>query len=213
MITKIKLVLVDDHQLIITGLQQIFSNHSDLEILQTFTDARMALAYLQENEIDILVTDLDMPNFTGIDLIKEIRKIKPKQKIIVLSMIDQASIINRMIKYDINGFLLKNDAQTELPDAIRKVANGEIYYNKEIRSLLFTQEPEHPISKKRIPRLSRREKEVLQLILQEKTTPEIAQELFISKGTVISHRRHILSKLGAKNIAGVVRIALENGLI
>lgn len=211
--SKIGLVLVDDHQLILTGLEQIFSNHGDLEILQTFTDAEQAFDYLQKNEVDILVTDLDMPNFTGIDLIKEIRKIKPNQKIIVLSMIDQASIINRMIKYDINGFLLKNDAQTELAVAIRKVAIGEIYYNKEIRSLLFTQKPEQPISKKRIPRLSRREKEVLQLIMQEKTTPEIAEELFISKGTVISHRRHILSKLGAKNIAGVVRIALENGLI
>ncbi len=210
----IQIVLIDDHKLILNGISQMLAAHDDIEILSSFTNALEGANYVLEHLVDVLVTDLDMPKFSGIDLIKKVRLKKPDQKIIVLSMIDERSIINRMIKYDVNGYLMKNEAQNELAHAIRKVAGGEIFYNKEIRQLLFRSPPKnHQKSKDKIPRLSAREKEILRLIIDEKTTPQIAETLFISEGTVVTHRKHILSKMGAKNTAGMVRIALELGLV
>lgn len=209
----IKLVLIDDHQLILSGIVGMLSTLKDMEISASFTDAEEGASFVETHDIDVLVTDLDMPNFTGVDVIRRVRAAKPNQRIIVLSMIDERSIINRMIKYDVNGYLMKNEAQAELPDAIRKVYRGEIFYNKEIRSMLF-KEPALPSDKKRkIPRLSAREKEILKLVIQENTTRQIAAKLFISEGTVITHRKHIITKLGVKNTAGMVRMALELGLV
>ena len=209
----IKTVLVDDHKLILSGLEKMLSAHSDISIAAAFTDAALGLEFVLQNDVDLLVTDLDMPGTTGIELIKKIRKRKSHQKIIVLSMIDERSIVNRMIKYEVNGYLMKNEAQAELADAIRKVYHGDVYFNKEIRSLLFKNPEQKKISTNRIPRLSAREKEILKLIINEKTTGEIAQILFISEGTVVTHRKHILAKLGVKNTAGMVRKALELGLV
>jgi len=210
----IKIILIDDHKLILEGLNNILSSEKDISILSTFSSSAEALNFVKDNAIDVIITDLNMPNINGIELIKKIRKKSPDQKIIVLSMIDQQSIIIRMIKYKINGYLMKNEAQEELVSAIRKVAKGETFYNQDIRDRLFQNNIQ--LAKKTprdIPRLSAREKEVLQLIIQEHTGKEIATKLFISEGTVITHRKHIIEKLGAKNTAGMVRIALELGLV
>ncbi len=210
----IKTILVDDHQLILAGLSQMLADEKEIKIMAAFTHAIDAYEYLQNHTIDIVITDLDMPHMSGIDLIRKIRSTNPKQKIIVLSMIDQQSIINRMIKYDVNGYLMKNELQTELSKAIHTVYTGQLYYNKEIKKVIF-QSPESKVvgSSRGIPKLSMREKEVLQLIMKEMTGKEIAEKLFISPGTVITHRKHLLSKLEVKNTAGLVRRALELGLV
>lgn len=209
----ISLVLIDDHRLILDGLINHLNNDPELDLKASFTSAKEALDYIKDQEIDIIITDLDMPEMSGIELIKRVKKVKPQQKIIVLSMIDEQSIINRMIKYDVSGYLMKNEAQGELITAIKKVYREEIFYNKDIRSILFLGKTTSKKEAKSIPRLSAREKEILQLVIDEYTAKEIAAKLFISEGTVITHRKHIQSKLGAKNTAGVVRIALELGLV
>lgn len=210
----IKIILIDDHKLILSGIELLLAPHKDIQITASFTSGKEALDYYKSHYVDIVITDLDMPEKSGITLIKNIRSLNPNQKVIVLSMIDQDSIIRRMLKYNVNGYLMKNEAQAELVTAIRKVQTGETYYNKEIRTFLFQKGNHNPQpTSKSIPHLSIREKEVLQLIIQELTTKEIAQKLFISEGTVITHRKHILIKLDVKNTAGMVRKALELGLV
>jgi len=209
----ISVILVDDHKLILEGISNVLNEEKDITILSTYTLATEALKFLENNDVDIVITDLDMPEMNGIRFINAARKIKPALKFIVLSMLDEQSIINRMVKYEVNGYLMKNKAQSELAKAIRSVGAGDNYYNKEIRAKIFntTEQKETPDSS--IPRLSKREKEILKYVVHEHTTKKIAEILFISEGTVITHRKHIQAKLGAKNTAGVVRIAMELGLI
>lgn len=212
---EISVILVDDHILILEGLEQLLNQTSGVKVLNKFTSAKSAFEYLENNEVDIVITDLDMPEMNGIDMIKRIRKEKPDQKIIVLSMMAAHSIINRMIRYDVNGYLLKNEAQDELKPAIDAVMSGQTYYNKEVKEAIF-KEPNASTpskSKRFFPKLSKREIEVLDLIAKENTTSEIAKLLFISEGTVITHRKHILAKLDVKNTAGIVRRAFELGYI
>ena len=212
---RITVVLVDDHRLILGGLEQLLSNYNDIQILSKCTSAQDAYDFVQANEVDIVITDLDMPNMNGIDMIKKVRKIKPDQKILVLSMMSENVIINRMVRYNVNGYLLKNEAQSELKTAIDAIMNGETYYNKEIKEALFMSfsDSAEKSTNGSIPRLSKREREVLELVAKENTTAEIADQLFIIKGMVMTHGKHVLSKLEVKNTAGLIRRAFELGYI
>lgn len=212
---EISVILVDDHILILEGLEHLLNQTIGIKVVNKFTSAELACEYVENNIVDIVITDLDMPEMNGIDMIKRVRKRKPDQKIIVLSMMSTHSIINRMIRYNVNGYLLKNEAQNELKTALQAVMNGQTYFNKEVKDAIF-KEPntKRQTSPKRFfPKLSKREVEVLDLIAKENTTSEISKLLFISEGTVITHRKHILAKLDVKNTAGIVRRAFELGYI
>jgi len=210
----IQVLLIDDHKLILENIEKVLEEIETINIIKSYTSPVEALAYILDHDIDVVVTGLDMAEMNGIKLTKAIRKDKPEQNIIVLSLIDEQSIINQMIKHDVNGYIMKNDTQAELSTAIRHVHEGNIYYNKEIRKRIFLNhiKAKKPADKS-IPQLSEREKEILQLIINEHTAKEIAAKLFIAEGTVITHRKHIITKLGAKNTAGIVRIGIELGLV
>jgi len=210
----IKIFITDDHQIMIDGLKSILSSESQFEIVGTASNGIEALKALETTATDILLLDLIMPRMDGIETAKHVSKRYPNIKILVLTTNDEGSIITTVFKYGASGFLLKNSSREELINGIKKAYNGEKVLSggltaKMIESL---QNPTRT-NINNTPKLTKREKEVLKLIAEEKTTPKIAEELFISSHTVISHRKNLLVKFEVKNSVGLVKKALELGLI
>ncbi|APD06877.1 two-component response regulator ORR29 [Flavobacteriaceae bacterium UJ101] len=200
---KIKLLLIDDHQLFLDGLVSILEGEPDIEIIYTTSSAKEALHFIQNttSSIDLIITDIAMPEMNGIEFIKAIKQFNKATKILVLSMFE-----NMHSYQGINGYLLKETSQSKVIEAIRGIVyDGKTYLN-------YTQEPiEEYIFSQDI--LTKREKEVVHYIAKELTNEEIAKIMFISLRTVQTHRKNILFKLGAKNTAGLIKRALHLGII
>lgn len=210
----IYLAVVDDHSLMLQGLELMFREEADIHLNGLYQNGPSLLAALKGGErIDLILMDIHMPDTNGIELCKAVKKAYPEVKVIGLSMVSKLSLVKLMIRNGASGYLHKNAGKEEVLLAVRRVANGKKYFSEDIASLLLGDARPSRSNRSPFPALSRREKEVLQLITDEKTTQEIADELFISFGTVETHRRNILSKLGARNTAGLVRIALEYNLL
>lgn len=210
----IHLAVVDDHSLLLQGLELMFRGQADLKLVGLYQNGPSLLAAMANGErIDLILMDIHMPDTNGIELCKQVKKAYPDVKIIGLSMVSELSLVKLMVKNGASGYLHKNAGQDEVLLAVRRVAKGKKYFSEDIAELLLGDSQPKKLNRSPFPSLSRREKEVLQLITDEKTTQEIADQLFISFGTVETHRRNILSKLGARNTAGLVRIALEYRLL
>lgn len=208
---KIKVLLVDDHLMFLEGLQSLFTKEKNIEIIGAAPNAYKALAILENKQTDIVITDLSMPNIDGSTLVDRLKKKHPLVHILVLSMHSEAHIISKLIKQEVNGYLLKNAVKEELLTAVQTIVAGENYFSKEVKDIIS----ESIFSRKYnpVPTLSEREKEILDLIGDEYTTKEIANKLSISQNTVESHRKNMFAKLSVKNVAGLIRIAIKNNLI
>ena len=212
----INLLLVDDHELVIDGIRTMLESESDLHCVAVANEGQSALDILQKEKIDVVLLDVNMPGMNGLDMLKALRKKDTDTKVLVLTMLQETSLIKLMLRCGANGFVLKNTGKEELIHAIHKVFNGERYLGQQASSMVLEAlggDQRSSRSTSVIPKLSRREKQILGLIVDEFTTQEIADKLFISFGTVETHRRNILLKLGARNTAGIVRAALELNLL
>lgn len=198
---KIKIILVDDHQLYLDGLSSALSNDDNFDIVLVENDAKEVLNTIENNIADIVITDISMPEMNGIEFIKFLKEKIPTMKVLVVSMFS-----NLKSYKDIDGYLLKDTDITELKSVVKKIVleNKKCFpYPKEtIDNFSF---------KKTI--LSSREKEIVQLIAEEFTSDEIAEKLFVSKGTIETHRKNIFYKLQVKNIAGLIKKALYLGIV
>ena len=204
------LIIVDDHQMVLEGLNLLLNSQTNINVVNLFKSAQDCIEYLSNNSVDVILMDINMPHVNGIEACKIIKKSHPDIKIIGLSMINEGSLIKLMLKNGADGYLHKNSGRDEIIEAINSVMNGRTFISNEVTTLIF--HPNHKdvkISESPFPKLSRREQQILEMIIDEKTTHEISTQLFISFGTVETHRRNIMIKLGAKNTAGLVRIALE----
>ncbi len=213
----IKVIITDDHQMVIDGIKLMLSTETDMTCVAEAHNGEELLELLPHTTADILLLDIDMPVLNGIQTCKVLQQQYPQLKVLAISMMREASPIKSMLQYGAKGFILKNAGQDELVEAIRQIHGGKTYFSTEVSEIvLFSHSSQHAKSTKKahqFPRLSPREKDVLRLIVKEYTTAEIAEALFISFGTVETHRRNILMKLGARNTAGLVRIALEYHLL
>ncbi len=208
-----KVIIVDDHQLVIRGFQRIIEAEG-FEVISSFTDSSLALERIPLLKPDIVLSDLDMPKINGAELIRQLREQVPEQKIIMLSMHLNQQVIKKIMGLKVNGYLSKNAHPEELIEALKAVHSGRTYFSSDVtQSLLF--KSSEIISEKALLtlNLSDRESEVLKHIAQGESTKEIAEVLHISIGTVESHRRAIMTKLEVKNVAGMVRIAVQEGLV
>lgn len=211
-----KILIADDHQLVIDGIKLMLSTEKDLECIAQAHSGQEVLDYLQSYPVDMVILDINMPGINGVETCRIIHREYPEIKVLVLSMLKEASLIKLMLKNGAHGYVLKHAGKEEVIIAIRKIFEGQNYYSEDVSeiimaSLVGQQTKDKPQSP--FPQLSRREKQVLQLIVDEFTTAEIAEKLHIGFGTVETHRRNILIKLGARNTAGLVRTAIEYGLL
>ncbi|PHI21810.1 DNA-binding response regulator [Lewinellaceae bacterium SD302] len=208
------LAIVDDHSLVLQGLELMVRDQEDIRLAGLYQSGPALLDALENDEkIDVILMDIHMPDTNGIELCKTVTRHFEGVKVIGLSMVSELSLIKLMVKNGASGYLHKNAGRDEVLRALQRVSIGKKYFSEDISELLMGDVKAKTRGSSPFPRLSRREKEVLQLIVDEYTTQEIADKLFISFGTVETHRRNILSKLGARNTAGLVRIALEYNLL
>ncbi|HTH57540.1 MAG TPA: response regulator transcription factor [Cyclobacteriaceae bacterium] len=216
---KIKIVLVDDHALVRNGIAAMLKQVDDFQIVGTLDSGEQLVNNFKELSPDVIVTDIVMKGMTGIEAARWIKERSEKIKIILLSTEVRKDFVTQGIQAGIDGYLPKDIEKDVLVEAIRRVKNGEKYFNEAITTLVF----EDYYNKEKVARqtkqhlqlgdLTEREVQVLSLIASGKSTKEVAEELFISAKTVDTHKGHILDKLGLKNTAELTKYAIKNGLI
>jgi DNA-binding NarL/FixJ family response regulator len=206
----IKIVIVDDHPIVIEGISMLFLNSIDYKVIASFTKGADLLDYKLLDDIDVLLLDVFLPDSNGIDLCKIIKQKYPKIVVLGMSSQSERSLVMQFIQNGANGYLLKNASLQEFYDCIETAQKGEVAFSNEVK--LVITKPEAADFKK-MPTLTRREKEILQLLAQGKNTQEIADTLFLSFLTVQTHRRNILNKLEVKNAAELISIAIKNRLL
>ena len=211
----IKILIADDHRLVIDGLLLMLQEVPDMQCVGQAANGQEALGLLAQSPVDVLLLDLNMPEMDGLECCRLVKERYPNVKILALSMMRELSLIKAMLKHGASGFLLKIAGKDEVLDAIRKVFEGKQAFSEEVLESLMNSFSNKPVktAKSPFPTISRREKQILQLIVDERTTSEIADELFISFGTVETHRRNLLLKLNARNTAGLVKAAIEFELL
>jgi DNA-binding NarL/FixJ family response regulator len=212
---KINIAIVDDHSLFLEGLSSILKDVDNFKIIITASSAKELLNQPNLATIDVLISDISMPEMDGIALSQIIKKQFPTIKILIVSMHEETQIIKALIKMKIDGYLFKNADKELLVGAITSVAQGNLFFSEAIKNkLIFTNEEEDESSTKSIlPKLSSREKEILELIAKGLTINQIADTLFISHHTVVSHKQKLFYKFNVDKITSLVKKALDLEII
>ncbi|WP_294966187.1 response regulator transcription factor [uncultured Flavobacterium sp.] len=210
---KIKLLIADDHTMFLQGIISLLEQEPNITVVDKALNGAEALEIVKKGVVDFIILDISMPEMDGIQLSKILKKQYPNIKILIVSTHSNVMIVSRLIRIGVNGYLLKNAEKEELLKAINTIASGENYFAEEVEEKHFINNSKIEKQISNLTELSSREKEILVLIAQEYNTAEIAEKTFISLNTVNTHRRNLLSKLNAKNTAGLVKYAVENGLL
>ena len=210
---KIKVLLVDDHQIILDGIKSLLENTSDIQVVATANDGSEALKLLKLLSVDIVLMDIDMPGLNGIDATRQINVTFKDVKVIMLTMHSESAIIKNLIEIGASGYIIKNSTQEELLEAIYKVAKGEKYFSSEVTMSLLNPEKEKSKTSGIQIDFTQREIEIIQLLADGLTNKEIADKLFISHRTVDTHRTNIMKKVDVNNVAGLISFAIKNGLV
>ncbi|WP_425636590.1 response regulator [Algoriphagus yeomjeoni] len=209
----IKAVLVDDHPIVMEGIEMLLQEIPEIHLLSKLTNGRFAQDFLKTTAVDLVITDINMPEYDGLQLTKWIKENHPSTKVIILSMHDNDHYVQEIILADAEGYLLKENTSEELVNAVNRVLDDGIYYSDQIvgklRSNFQLQNKKHVI----LQSLTEREQEVLQLIVQELTTQEIADKLFISRHTVESHKKNLFKKTDQNSLVGLVKFSIAHQLI
>jgi DNA-binding NarL/FixJ family response regulator len=200
---KIKIFITDDHYMVVEGIRSLLQYEPDIEWMGHAMNAASCLAFLQQQQPDIILMDINLPDKSGIELCKEVLDKYPNLYVIGLSTFNQQSFIQKMLDNGASGYVLKNATQQELMEGIHTVMDGRQYLSHEAAQSLRKNTPADT------PMLTRREKEVLELIADGLTNNEIAEKLFISSTTVDTHRKNLLAKFEAKNIASLIKMAVH----
>lgn len=209
---KITLALVDDHQIVIDGLMSLLKGHEKFRFAFATTHPEEVVGKLEQQPVDILLTDIMMPKLPGNELAKQVRERFPATKILALSMSGQGDLVNEMINdADISGYVLKNIGKQELVKALEKIASGGIYFSEEVIEEL--QRTSQRKKENEEAHLTDREIEIIRLIEKEYNNKQIAEALFISERTVETHRKNIFRKTSTNSVIGLVKYAYEHKLI
>ncbi len=206
-----KILVVDDHQLVIDGIKSMMQG-SEYDIIAEATSSLRAweLILANPNLYDLVIADISMKGESGLALCRRIKESFTHIKVLILSMHTEEEYIQEAIISDADGYILKNNGQGEFLEALNCIEEKGYYYSHNIISIVKTMEKKHSDA---YPRLTRREMEVLDLILKEFTSRQIADKLFISKQTVNTHRINLMSKTSSKSIVGLIKYAVRNNLL
>lgn len=204
----IKVLIVDDHQLMIDGMMELLSNHGNHEIVATANSAKRALEVLNNSKIELMITDVSMPEMKGPELIEKARKINSKLHIIAVSQHQEKHIVKDVLKSGADSYVLKHSTHNELIEAIEKTCSGETFVSSAITKMLV-EDVKYPSIQEL---LSEREREIISLIVKEYTAKQIAEALFISEKTVETHKRNIFRKTNTTTLVGLTKFAIEHQL-
>jgi DNA-binding NarL/FixJ family response regulator len=213
----IKVVLADDEELFRVGIALILSRDPEIEILYQAENGQQLLDYLETQETlpDIVVTDIKMPELNGVEATKMLRKLYPEIGVIALTTYNTKPFIRNMIHVGASAYLVKNSAPAQMLHTVKQVFHNGFYYDNHVMEVLNSKQQAISEEKSAYDAnfLTDRETQILTLICKQYITSEIAEELHISPRTVEVHRKNLLEKTGVKNIAGLVVMAIQNGLV
>ena len=208
----LNVLLVDDHAIVTDGLLALLNDQPDLNIKGVARNGREAIDMVNVLKIDIVLMDIDMPEMNGIEATKVLKKDFPDLKIVILTMHDEKAMIRMLLDIGADGYLLKNSSKDEVLKAFANVHNGIQHISEEVNTVLLTTEKAAERDGK-LSELTEREIEILKFIAEGLSNKEIGDKLFISHRTVDTHRTNLMQKLGVHNIAGLVRTAIQGGLV
>jgi DNA-binding NarL/FixJ family response regulator len=212
--SRIRIVLADDHTLVRAGMRALLESVPGVEILAECGDGREALELIAKHRPDIVLLDIGMPGLNGLEVAKRVTQESPHTRVVILSMYADASYVRQALRAGVAGYLVKGAAVAELPLALESVMRGETYLTPKVSQAVVkdllsdTGGERHPLES-----LTQRQREILQLIAEGRSTKEIAHLLEVSVKTVETHRVRLMDRLGIHDVAGLVRFALKAGLI
>lgn len=209
---RIRIILVDDHRLVRAGIRSLLEKLPDIEVVAEASDGTEAIELISKHKPDVVLMDLAMPVLNGLEATRQLARELPEVRIIILSIYADEEHVYQALRAGATGYLLKGAAIQELEVAIRAVAKGETYLSPPVSKPLISAYIERTQAG-RTDRLSPRQVEVLQLIAQGKTTKEVALTLNVSVKTIETHRAALMTRLGVRDVAGLVRYAVRSGLV
>lgn len=212
---QIDVLVADDHDILRFGVCKYLSDADDINIVGEANTGNRCIELYKEHKPDVCILDISMPEKDGVETAKEIRKLGGDTKILILSMHINKDILDRVLEADINGYLLKNTEKADLLQAVRSVVKGQQVFSEPISKLITDSYLNKSTSREEELDLNitKREREILSLIVDGFTSQEIANKLYISPRTVDTHRFNLMQKLDIKNTAGLVRFALQNNIV
>ncbi len=206
----INVLVIDDHPIVMDGLNNLFANYPEISVVGYHSDGQSGFEALQHTPARVVLLDINLPDTNGISLCRKIKVAYPHVSILALSLHNERPVIKSMVQNGAMGYVLKNAPGHEIMEGIRAVSRGQTYYCTATKRALADAASSHLET---VPLITRREKEVLQLIGEGMTSQEVAEKLFISTHTVESHRKKLMEKFEVKNIISVIKLASEYGLL
>jgi len=207
--TPITVFIIDDHQMLIDGIKAFLLNESEFKIVGEALRSTEAIERIKKIDVDVIITDINMPEMNGLQLANAIRRVKPEQKILALSMYGDKAVITDMIDAGVKGYVLKNTGKQELITALKLIANGGTYFSGDVAKEI--NRVDDSIDKRYV--LTPREREIVRYVAQGLSHTEIGDKICISPRTVDTHRTNIMRKLEVHSIAELIKIALQLKII
>ncbi len=207
--TPITVFIIDDHQMLIDGIKALLLNESEFKIVGEALRSTEAIERIKKTDVDVIITDINMPEMNGLQLANAIRRVKPEQKILALSMYGDKAVITDMIDAGVKGYVLKNTGKQELITALKLIANGGTYFSGDVAKEI--NKVDDSIDKRYV--LTPREREIVRYVAQGLSHTEIGDKICISPRTVDTHRTNIMRKLEVHSIAELIKIALQLKII
>jgi DNA-binding NarL/FixJ family response regulator len=208
----IRILIADDHGVVAEGLKHVVEAQADMEVVALAVDGRDAVRQARELQPDVVLMDLSMPELNGADATRAILERDGKCRVIVLSMYSEREYVRRALKAGAAGYVVKRSAAKEVVDAIRAVHAGQRYLSPRVADVVLDDYAGDPADDL-LSRLSQREREVLQLLAEGRTGAQIAERLSLSQKTVETYRARLVEKLGIRDVAGLVRFAIQRGIV
>ena len=209
---KYRILITDDHRMFAEGLKAMITVRKNFASTLIAGSGHEALQLLAEKPFDLLITDINMPGMSGVELTREAKIRFPGVKILVITMHDDQEVVNEILMSEAEGYILKNTSREEFYKAIDSVLADKTYYSNDVLSVLLKRVKKESKINSNIRQLTERETEIVRLIAHEYSSEQIAEKLFISKHTVDTHRKNILHKTETRTLVGLIRFAYENNL-
>jgi DNA-binding NarL/FixJ family response regulator len=213
---KIRVLLADDHTILRAGLKMMLNAQPDIEVVGEASDGRQAIAEAQRLLPDVILMDITMPEYNGIEATRQVKRLLPEVRVLVLTMHENEEYLFQVLRAGASGYMLKEAADTELISAIRIINRGSFYLSSPAQSMMvgdYLQRVRTGEERDSYSELTEREREILKLVAEGYTNNQIAERLFISPKTVDTHRTHVMEKLNLHSRAELVKYAMRRGLL